>query len=194
MERRQEWGPVDFPARADDIHPTVNYWTRQGSRRSLVLLLAVAAGVNLLWAGAVIFRVLVELPARSTIGPVAFAALSRATDLSRGLVFYPFAGIGSAMLSSAVWLLARRARAPRSLQRYAGVAGVSTLLVLVVTMRAAPIMFRIGSSPNDPAALASLADRFARLTYLRAALAAVAALALLAALTACALGVEERPR
>jgi hypothetical protein len=71
---------------------------------------------------------------------------------------------------------------------------VSTLLVLVVTIRAAPIMFQIGSSPDDAAALALLADGFARLSQLRALLADLAATALLAALTVCAVGAgEQRP-
>jgi hypothetical protein len=178
-----------------NIHLMVNLWRRWGSARTrLVLLLAVAAGVNLSWAGAVTFRVLVDLPARSRIGPLAFAELSRATDLSNGLVFYPIGGLGSAMLSLATWLTARGARASPSVRVAAGVAAVSTLLVLVVTIRAAPIMFQIGSAPDDAAALALLADRFARLSQLRALLADLAATALLAALTVCAVGAgEQRP-
>jgi hypothetical protein len=114
--------------------------------------------------------------------------------LSNGLVFYPIGGVGSAMLSLATWLAARRRRASSSIRVPAGVAAVCTLLVLVVTIQAAPIMFQIGSSPEDAAALALLADRFARLTQLRAALADLAAAALLAALTACALDAgEQRP-
>jgi hypothetical protein len=53
-------------------------------------------GTNTLWAGAATFRVVVDLPARHRIGPIAFAALSRAADLATGLVFYRVAAIGSA--------------------------------------------------------------------------------------------------
>jgi hypothetical protein len=171
----------------------MNYRRRHGNTRSrLVLLLALAVGVNVSWAGAVTFRVLIDLPARSRIGPVAFAEFSRATDLSTGLAFYPIAGFSSAAVAVATWLVARRRRAPPPIQVPAGVAAVSTLLVLVVTLWAAPIMFQIGSSPNDAAVLASLADRFARLTQLRALLANLAAASLLAALTVCALQGEEQ--
>jgi hypothetical protein len=48
-------------------------------------------------------------------------------------------------------------------------------------------MFRIGASPNDPAAIEPLADRFTALTNTRALLADAGALALLWALTTCAL-------
>ena len=64
---------------------------------------------------------------------------------------------------------------------------LSALLVLGVTTQAAPIMFRIGASPNDPAAIEPLADRFAALTNTRALLADAGAVALLWALTTCAL-------
>lgn len=154
--------------------------------KSLLVLLGVAAGVNLAWAGAVTFRVLIDLPARHRIGPVAFASLSRATDLAGGLVFYPTAAIGSAILAVAVCLVAMRTRAPGYLRRPAAAAMASTLFVLAVTTRAAPIMFRIGSSPDDPAVIAPLADRFAAITDLRAILADAGAVALLWALTACA--------
>ena len=65
------------------------------------MLLACAAGLSSAWAGAVTFRVLIDLPARHRIGALAFAELSRATDLSRGLVFYPVGAIGVALLSTA---------------------------------------------------------------------------------------------
>jgi hypothetical protein len=156
-------------------------------KKSFVALLGVAVGVNLAWAGAITFRVLIDLPARHRIGPVAFAELSRATDLSGGLVFYPALAIGSALLSCAVWLATVRTKAPRSTRWQAAAAAVSALLVLGVTMQAAPIMFRIGASPNDAASIQPLADRFAALTNIRALFADAGAVALLWALTTCAL-------
>ena len=81
------------------------------TKKRFTLLLAIATAVNVLWAGAATFRVLIDLPARHRLGPVAFAELSRATDLARGLVFYPMAGIGSALLACAAWFFAVRTRA-----------------------------------------------------------------------------------
>lgn len=54
-------------------------------------------------------------------------------------------------------------------------------------------MFRIGASPDDPAVIQPLADRFSALTNARALLADAGAIALLWALTTCALrGAEDR--
>ena len=156
-------------------------------KRRFILTLALALGVNALWAGAVLFRVLIDLPARHRIGPMGFAELSRATDLSAGLVFYPAAAVGSAVLSVLTWFVARRTNAPRPIRVATGVAATCTILVLALTTQAAPLMFRIGSAAADPTLIEDLADRFTWWTNLRAASAAVAAAALLYALTACAL-------
>lgn len=153
----------------------------RGAKRFRALL-AVAAGFNTLWAGAATFKVVIELPARHRIGAVAFAELARATDLSAGLAFYPIAAIGSAILACATWVAARKVGAPPSVRKRAAVAALATLAVLAVTAVAAPIMFTIGSSANDPGSLAALEDRFALLTDIRAALADVGAIALVVAL------------
>lgn len=45
---------------------------------------------------------MIDLPARSRIGPIAFAEFSRATDLSTaGMVFYVLYGVGGALLTGA---------------------------------------------------------------------------------------------
>jgi hypothetical protein len=156
-------------------------------KRSLVVMLALTLGTNALWADAATFRVLVDLPPRHRIGPLAFAELSKATDLASGLVFYPAAAIGSAILCCVTWFLAARTRAPRSVRVATAIAAACTLLVLAMTTQAAPLMFRIGSAPPDPVLIADLADRFTWWTNLRAVSADLAAVALLYALTACAL-------
>jgi hypothetical protein len=155
--------------------------------RRFLVTLTVAVGMNALWAGAATFRVLVDLPARHHLGPLAFADLSRATDLASGLIFYPTAAIGSAVLCGATWLLAVRTRISRAIRVPTAIAFVSTMLVLAMTTQAAPLMFRIGAAPSDPGLLADLADRFTWWTNLRAASADVAAVALLYALATCAL-------
>jgi hypothetical protein len=174
------------------IHRTMNYTDGGDPRRRFVVLLSITAGYNALWAGAAAFRVLVDLPARYRLGPLAFADLSRATDLSAGLVFYPVAAIGSALLACATWVAARRIRAAPTVRIRTTIAAVSTLAVLAVTVQAAPIMFNIGSS-GDPAVLVELANRFALITDFRAALAVIAAVALLVALALCAASQASRP-
>jgi hypothetical protein len=161
--------------------------------KSLVALLGVTVGVNLAWAGAVTFRVVIDLPARHRIGAFAFAELSRATDLAGGLFFYPVAAIGSAVLSCAVWFAARRARAPRFIRRASAAAAAATLLVLAVTTQAAPLMFRIGAAGNDPAVVGPLAERFAALSDVRAFLADAGAVALLCALTISGMRAAGKP-
>jgi hypothetical protein len=161
------------------------------TRKSFVLLVAIAAGVNLMWAGGVTFRVLVDLPARHRLGPFAFAELSRATDLAHGLVFYPVGAIGSAALAAMAWFFAARTRASRIVRTQAATASVACLLVLAVTAWAAPIMIHIGSAPTDPELLTRLADEFTFLTNVRAVLADLGALGLLCALSTIALRLEE---
>ncbi len=165
----------------------MNIWAEGQSRaKSFVVLLTAAAGFNLVWAGAATFRVLVDLPARHRLGAVAFAELSRATDLSAGLVFYPVSALGACALSCAV-AMAARASASRRVRRAAMVAAICSLAVLALTTQAAPIMFRIGASANDASAVESLGDRFTFLTNFRAAFAVLAAVALQYALGECAL-------
>jgi hypothetical protein len=129
----------------------------------------------------------VDLPARHRIGPTAFADLSKATDLAAGLVFYPVAAIGSALLSCAAWFVAVRTRAAPPVRRATALAAIANLFVLALTTQAAPLMFHIGSARTDPSLLTDLADRFTFWTNLRAVAADVAAVALLYALTICAL-------
>ncbi len=163
------------------------------TKRSFTLLLAIATAVNVLWAGAVTFRVLIDLPARHRLGPTAFAELSRATDLDRGLILYPVAAISSGVLAGAACFVAARMRAPRFVRAETAAAALACALVLVVTAWAAPIMFHIGAA-TDPEVLTRLADRFALLTNLRAVFADLAALALFCALSALALrGAEAKP-
>jgi hypothetical protein len=157
------------------------------SRTKFIALLTVAAAFNAFWAGAVAFRVLLDLPARHRIGAVAFADLSRATDLSWGLLLYPVAGIGSALLAGATLIAARKVRAPRPVQVRTILATVAAMAVLGVTVFAAPIMFAIGASADDAARLVLLEDRFALLTDVRAAFGAIGAIALVIALAQCAL-------
>jgi len=153
-----------------------------GKRLPFVLALtAVFEGIR---AGSGLFRVLLDLPARFRLGPVAFAEFSRATDLStRGIVFYVLYGFGGALLTAAAWLVASRARASRSVRALTGAACICSALVLILTLQAAPLMWSVGSSPNEPAMLADLLDRFTFWTTLRIACVEVSFLAIVTAMT-----------
>ena len=144
-------------------------------------LLVVTTGFEGLRAGAGTFRALLDLPARSTIGAAAFADLSRATDLSPvGIVFYALYGIGGLMLTSATLIVFARGKAERRVLMLLALSVACSLLILVLTIPAAPLMWSIGSAPNDPAALDPLIDRFVFWTNLRIGLADASFIAMLA--------------
>jgi hypothetical protein len=139
-------------------------------------------------AGAGTFRILLDLPARVRLGPIAFAEFSRATDLSMtGVAFYVLFGFGGAVVTSLTWLIAVRSGAPRRIRRLLAVATISSLLILVMTAQAAPLMWQIGSSPPDPVLIGNLLDRFTIWTVLRVVCADVSFLAVLSAFTVAAL-------
>jgi hypothetical protein len=150
--------------------------------------LALAVGFEGLRAGAGTFRALLDLPARARVGPLAFADFSRATDLSpTGVVFYVVFGVGGALLTAAVWLVAVRGRAPALVRRLLATSTIASLLVLVLTAQAAPLMWHVGSAPPDPALVRALLDRFTALTMARVACVDISFAAVLTALTGTAM-------
>jgi hypothetical protein len=156
--------------------------------KSLVLLLAATSAFEGIRAGAGTFRLLLDLPARHRVGPVAFAAFSRATDLSTaGIVFYSAYGFGGAILTAATWIVASRARVRRSVRALGAVACFCSVMVLALTTQAAPLMWRVGSATNDPEQLTQLLDAFTFWTTLRVGLADLSFLAIVSALTMLAL-------
>src|SRR6188768_1854043 len=119
-------------------------WALRG--RHLPWVVALTTAFEGIRAGAGTFRLLLDLPARHRVGPVAFAAFSRATDLSTaGIVFYSLYGFGGALLTAATWIFASRTRAPRPVRTLAGTAFICSVLVLVLTTQAAPLMWSVGS-------------------------------------------------
>src|SRR6185503_4497918 len=114
--------------------------------RRIVVAVAVAVAFEGLRAGAGTFSALLDLPARERVGPVAFADFSRATDLSTaGVVFYVIFGVGGALVTGLTWLIAVRGKAPAPIRRLLAVSAVASLLVLVLTTQAAPLMWHVGS-------------------------------------------------
>ncbi|HVV51806.1 MAG TPA: hypothetical protein VHO06_19215 [Polyangia bacterium] len=139
-------------------------------------------------AGAGTFRVLLDLPARGRLGALAFAEFSRATDLSTtGVVFYVVFGVGGALVTGLAWLIAARRQAPALIRRLLATSAVASLLVLLLTTQAAPLMWRIGSAPPAPVLLADLLDRFTAWTVARVVCVDVSFAAALTALTLVAL-------
>lgn len=152
--------------------------------RKVVVAAAAAVAFEGLRAGAGTFRALLDLPARRTVGPLAFADFSRATDLSKvGVVFYVVFGIGGTLVTGVTWVIAIRARAPVVVKRLLATSAIASLLVLALTTQAAPLMWRVGSAPADPALVADLLDRFTRWTLWRVICVDVSFAAVLAALT-----------
>jgi hypothetical protein len=157
--------------------------TAQATQR-LVGVLALATAFEAVRAGGGTFRILLDLPARHAIGAEAFAAFSRATDLSRaGVLFYVLYGVGGLLVTAAAFAAAWRARASMAVRRLTGAALVCSLLILALTTQAAPLMWAVGrSQPGDPA-VGSLLDRFTLWTDLRVLCADVSFGAILGALT-----------
>lgn len=166
-----------------------------GPTKAMLGLLSVTTLAEGLRAGAGTFRLLIDLPARFTIGPVAFAALSRATDLSpRGIAFYSAYGIGGCLLTTAALVGAWRSRAQRLARATLAISCVCSVLVLVATTQAAPLMWQVGRLGNDPAALTDLLDRFAFWTALRVALVDISFLCVIAATIAELNSETRQPR
>jgi hypothetical protein len=176
----------------------MNYSERASWKRmkpGFLLLLAGTTAFEGIRAGAGTFRMILDLPARNHIGPVAFAELSRATDLSPvGIVFYVVYGFGGALLTGLTLLIAVRATAPRGIQLLTGVAAICSVLILAFTTQAAPLMWSVGTSANDPAVLKDVLDHFTLWTDLRVICADVSFLAVLLALTNAALNAQNDPR
>jgi hypothetical protein len=154
----------------------------------LVVAMAVAVAFEGLRAGAGTFRALLDLPARERVGPVTFAEFSRATDLSTaGVAFYVIFGVGGALVTGLTWLIAVRGKAPAPIRRVLAISAVASLLVLLLTTQAAPLMWHVGSAPADPVLLTGLLDRFTAWTIARVVCVDVSFGAVLTALTLVAL-------
>ena len=116
------------------------------------LLLAAATLMSGILAGGVVDRVVVGGPAWQELGAEAWAAYSRHADLGNGLVAYPVEAIGSALLiiSAAVSnYFDRDTGSMTTVPLYCAV--VFSLVGLVLTAKAAPIMLGL-AAPQSPSA------------------------------------------
>jgi hypothetical protein len=149
-------------------------------KQPLASLLTVTAAFEGIRAGAGTFRMILDLPARATIGATAFAEFSRATDLSKvGIVFYAIYGFGGALLTTATLIVAARSKMARVDLMLIGLSVLCSLLVLAFTTQAAPLMFAIGATTDD-GQLVGLIEGFVQWTNLRITLADASFVALVA--------------
>ena len=145
----------------------------------LFVLVLVAAVPHLILGGAAVDRLLVQLPARHRIGPVAFAQYARATDLANGRFLYPVLGISGPILTWAALVVALATGAGGRVWMPLAVASVLCVLHILTTLGAAPNMIRIGRTEDRPELIAPLLDRFTRWSWARGILQILAAATLL---------------
>lgn len=133
-----------------------------------LLLLFGATALNGILAGASLDQSIKQLPARHRIGAVAYSTYSRASDLGNGVIWYAVIGIGAAVLTVAVAVVAyvQGATIVRAALLYS--AAILSVLHSFITARAAPINHSQRNFENDLTGLAVIFDRFARLQALRA--------------------------
>lgn len=136
----------------------------------LVALIIAATALNGLLGGMSFDGALVKLPARRRIGAVAYATFARGNDLGNGLWFYPSSAIGAALLTVIATIVAYLEHASSAVLLPLSIAAIMTIGHFAATSRAAPIMLRVGKTPDNAAVLAPLLDRFARWHAVRATL------------------------
>jgi hypothetical protein len=134
----------------------------------LLIVIVVATALNGLLAGYSVDGALVELPARGRIGAVAYATFARGDDLGNGIWVYPSTAISVALLTIAATIVAYLENVQVTLLASLSVATVLSIGHFLATARAAPIMLRVGKTPDDAVLLSPLLDRFARLNAVRA--------------------------
>jgi hypothetical protein len=161
-------------------------------RSGFLLLLTGTAAFEGIRAGSETLRMILDLPARDQIGAAAFADFSRATDLSQaGVIFYVLYGFGGLLLTCLSCFIAFRYRAPRPIQFLTFISAAASILILIFTTQAAPLMWAVGVSANNSTDLAGLLDRFTFWTDLRIVCADISFCAVLLALMSAALQVRN---
>jgi hypothetical protein len=139
----------------------------------LLIMIVLATALNGLLAGFSVDGALVKLPARRRIGAVAYATFARGSDLGNGIWVYPSTAIAAALLTVAATIVAIVGRSPAMLLAPLSLAALTSIGHFLATSRAAPIMLRVGKTPDDDALLSPLLDRFARWHAVRATLQAL---------------------
>jgi hypothetical protein len=136
----------------------------------LVALIVAATALNGLLSGISFDGALVKLPTRRRIGAVAYATFARWNDLGNGLWVYPLTAISAALLTIVATIVAYFEHDSVVLLAPLSVAALTSIGHFLATSRAAPIMLRVGKTPDNEALLSALLDRFAHWHMLRATL------------------------
>src|SRR5437764_8788675 len=137
--------------------------------RILFFLIVLATFMDGIFAGIAVQKVFVELPARKTIGALAFARYARASDMGNGLYVYPALAIGGMLLKVLIYILALRADDPPQVIVPIGLAVAFNIGVLVTTAFAAPQLLRLRRAQDDEERVSALLEKFVTYSYPRAA-------------------------
>jgi len=151
-----------------------------------LILLAVATVADGALAGASLDQSIKQLPARRTMGNVAFSAYSRAADLGPGVVWYAALGIGAALLTIATAIVELALGTASAAAWAIYVAAALAILHSLTTARAAPINFSQKRAADDEAQLGVIFDRFERWQTARVILQTLTFIAVIVALVAYA--------
>ncbi len=134
------------------------------------LLLAAATVLSGILAGAVVDRALVGGPAWQALGAEAWAQFSRQADLGTGLIAYPVEAIGTTLLLIAAAVSRRFDGEERTGAALPLVGAIAlSLLGLLLTMKAAPIMLSLGAPQQAGTLQRAFDDFFFWGLYLRGA-------------------------
>ena len=133
-------------------------------------LLAAATFTSGILAGTVVDRMLVGGPAWHALGAEAWGQFSRRADLGTGLVAYPAEAVGTALLLIAALVSSRfdRNRGERMTGPLVAAVALS-ILGLLITAKAAPIMLSLRTVQSPAALLRAFDDFFLWGIYLRGA-------------------------
>lgn len=131
----------------------------------LVVLASITSG---LFGGMALQKLIVELPARKKIGVTTFARYARASDLGNGLFIYPLFAVINIILTIASFMLTLNMENTSTEATLLGLATGCGLGVLIMTIFAAPQMFRLGKLGDQEELLTSILEKFVLYSWPRA--------------------------
>jgi hypothetical protein len=136
---------------------------------TFVLVVGSAAVTGLL-AGASLDQSVKQLPARFTIGHVAYSKYSRAADLGYGIALYSILGVGAAVLAIAAAWSAHHDGAPSAAATPLYIGAAVAVFHSICTTQAAPTISGQRRFADDEDALRRIFAKFQRWQTLRCGL------------------------
>jgi hypothetical protein len=132
---------------------------KPGNWLRLLITIACIAGGTL--AGGNIYRYVIEVPAWRHLSITSWAAYSEHADLKNGIFLFPAQAIGTALpLLLASIIIVVRKPAFRSVALPVHCATFFSLMGLVLTLFAAPVMLNLTNLADDPETLQQAFDNF----------------------------------